>query len=152
MEVFSTAFDSGDKVPEKYTCGGEDVSPPLAWRDIPQGAKSLVLICDDPDSGDEPWSHWVIYNIPVEKTEIPEGIEKKGRLPWGALQGRNSFGNIGYGGPCPRLGETHRYFWRLYALEEECDLMPGATRAQLMDWMEDRIVGQSEIVGVYSQV
>jgi Raf kinase inhibitor-like YbhB/YbcL family protein len=144
MQLKSSAFEPGGTIPERYSCDGQNVSPPLTWDDVPQEAQSLAVICDDPDSSGGVWSHWVIYNIPVDKRELVEGIELSGQLPWGGIQGRNDFGKIGYGGSCPALQETHRYYWRLYALDAPCDLGERATRAQIFDWMKDQKLASSE--------
>ena len=146
MNLRSTAFEAGETIPERFTCEGKDISPPLMWNEVPQGTQSLVLICDDPDSSNKVWSHWVLYNIPADQKQLMEGIEPIGHLPDGMVQGRNDFGNFGYGGPCPTLGETHRYYWRLYALDVPCDLGPGATRTQIFDWMEGHKLDSSELM------
>ncbi|MGD8465479.1 MAG: YbhB/YbcL family Raf kinase inhibitor-like protein [Anaerolineae bacterium] len=151
MELMSSAFDSGDSIPDKYTCLGENISPPLVWRTVPKGTKSLALVCDDPDAQNGMWSHWVLYDIPADRQELPEGLEPKGRFPWGGVQGRNDFGGVGYGGPCPPMGETHRYFWRLYALDAPCALGAGATRAQLLDWAHDHTLGVAELMGRFAR-
>ena len=151
MQLTSTAFEAGETIPARFTCEGEDISPPLTWNDVPSGTQSLALICDDPDSSNGVWSHWVLYNIPANQSELIEGIKPIGQLPEGGLQGRNDFGEIGYGGPCPTIGETHRYYWRLYALDAPCDLGPGATRAQLIDWMQDHKLGTSELMARFNR-
>lgn len=151
MQLTSTAFKAGETIPVRFTCEGQDISPPLAWIGVPQGTQSLALICDDPDSSNKPWSHWVLYNIPADQRELTEGIEPIGQLPEGGLQGRNDFGEIGYGGPCPSIGETHRYYWRLYALDTPCDLGPGATRAQLIDWMQGHKLDTSDLMARFTR-
>ena len=151
MNLTSKAFEAGEMIPIKYTCQGENVSPPLEWTKVPKEAKSLALICDDPDASSSfgPFSHWVVYDIPADRSQLEEGIERDGRLPEGGLQGRNDFGNIGYGGPCPPRGETHRYYWRLFALDEPCELGPGATRQQVLDWAINHTIEQSELVAQF---
>jgi Raf kinase inhibitor-like YbhB/YbcL family protein len=151
MKLRSTAFEAGETIPEQFTCEGKDISPPLMWNDVPQGTQSLVLICDDPDSSNKVWSHWVLYNIPADQRQLMEGIEPVGELPGGMVQGRNDFGQFGYGGPCPTIGETHRYYWRLYALDVPCDLGPGATRAQIFDWMEGHKLDSSELMARFAR-
>ena len=151
MQLTSTAFEAGETIPTRFTCEGEDISPPLTWNDIPSGTQSLALICDDPDSSNGIWSHWVLYNIPADQSDLQEGIKPIGQLPEGGLQGRNDFGEIGYGGPCPTIGETHRYYWRLYALDAPCDLGPGATRAQLIDWIQDHKLDTSELMARFNR-
>jgi Raf kinase inhibitor-like YbhB/YbcL family protein len=97
------------------------------------------------------WSHWVLYDIPPDRQELSEGLEPEGRFSWGGVQGRNDFGDVGYGGPCPPVGETHRYFWRLYALDAPCALGAGATRAQLLDWAHDHTLGVAELMGQFAR-
>jgi Raf kinase inhibitor-like YbhB/YbcL family protein len=133
MTLSSPAFQQNGHIPLKYTCEGEDVSPPLAWEGVPDGAKSLVLIIDDPDAPDPRapkmvWVHWVVYNIPPDTESLPESASKT-RLPQGASLGLNDFKKTGYGGPCPPVGR-HRYFHKLYALNITRDLR-GATKSQI---------------------
>ncbi len=152
LELTSAAFESGETMPTRYTCEGADVSPPLAWRGVPRDARSLVLICDDPDSTNGPWSHWVLYDVPADRDGLKEDVPPDGRLSWGGIQGRNDFGNPGYGGPCPSPpGSTHHYHFRLYALDESLDLPPGATRQQVLDRIQDHILDQTELIGLYTR-
>lgn len=152
LTLRSAAFNAGDMIDPHYTCDGEDVSPPLSWTGVPEGTKSLALICDDPDAPRGTWSHWVLYNIPPDKSELPEGVPPEGRLTWGAMQGRNDFGNLGYGGPCCPRGSTHRYFFHLYALDVALDdLRPGLTRQQLLDRIQGHILDQTQLMGRYSR-
>jgi len=150
MTITSTAFINGGMIPPKYTCDGSDVSPPLAFAGAPAGAKTIALICDDPDAPRGTWVHWVLYNLPASAKGLPEQVPTQGTLPNGARQGRNDFGNIGYGGPCPPSG-THRYFFRVYALDAELKLDPGATKAQLVKAMTAHILAQGELVGKYKR-
>jgi Raf kinase inhibitor-like YbhB/YbcL family protein len=147
MELTSKAFDAGQEIPARYTCDGEDISPPLKWRNVPREVESLALVLDDPDSPSGRWSHWVVYDIPPEVRELDEDVPPEGRLPWGGSQGRNDFGELGYGGPCPGGGETHRYYFRLYALDAPCKLAMGATRAQLLEWAHDHTLAETELMG-----
>ena len=151
MDLTSNAFDAGGTIPARYTCDGENHSPDLAWSSVPPEAQSLVLIFDDPDSPNGPWSHWVLYNIPPDQGALSEGVQHGGQLPWGGVQGRNDFGDVGYGGPCPSHGSTHRYFFRLYALGEKLDLTPGATRAQIMDRIHDQVLDSTELMARYTR-
>lgn len=158
LQITSTAFAAGERVPTKHTGEGEDVSPPLAWSDLPPGTKELALICDDPDAPTkEPWVHWVIYKIPPELRSLPEGIPARSNLqePAGPLQGKNSWPNgrtIGYRGPMPPPGHgQHRYFFRLYALDAKLSLPPGASKAELLDAMQGHVLGEGELLGTYSR-
>lgn len=151
MTLVSPAFDTGESIPAVHTCDGDDASPPLAWHNVPEGAKSLTLICDDPDAPSGTWSHWVLYNIPPDRTELPGGLPPDGELDWGGFQGRNDFGNIGYGGPCPPRGATHRYFFRLAALDEALDLGPGLTRQQILNHVAEHRIDQAELMGRYQR-
>ncbi len=151
MNLTSTAFEAGETIPARYTCEAENVSPPLNWQSLPAGAQSLVLICDDPDASNGPWSHWVLYDIPIDVDELAEGLPREGRLPWGGAQGRNDMGNVGYDGPCPPYGSPHRYYFRLYAVDETLELTPGATRAQVLERIHDHVVGQTELMGRYAR-
>jgi Raf kinase inhibitor-like YbhB/YbcL family protein len=151
MDLTSSAFDAGGTIPARYTCDGENGSPALEWSSVPPEAQSLLLIVDDPDSANGPWSHWVLYNIPPEQGGLSEGIQHGGQLSWGAVQGRNDFGDAGYGGPCPGHGATHRYYFRLYALGEKLDLSPGATRAQVMDRIHGQVLDSTELMARYTR-
>ena len=148
MKITSTAFEEGDLIPRQYTCDGEDISPPLEWADLPEGTQSLALICDDPDAPSGTWVHWVVFNIPAPTSELPEGFPGEEELPDGTRQGRNDFRRIGYGGPCPP-GGTHRYFFKLYALDTFLDEAPGITRDELLEAMEGHILVKSELMGRY---
>ncbi|MHB2153543.1 YbhB/YbcL family Raf kinase inhibitor-like protein [Calditrichota bacterium GD2] len=150
MKLISSAFEEGRMIPPKYTCDGQDVSPPLSWSDVPQETRSFALICDDPDAPMGTWVHWVIYNIPDTTRSLPEAIPPSERLDNGTLQGKNDFKRYGYGGPCPP-GGTHRYFFKLYALDDKLDLPPGATKAQLLQAMNGHIVGEAQLMGKYSR-
>lgn len=146
----STEFEHEGSIPEKYSCDDADVSPPLDWQNVPPEAMSLVLICEDPDAPAGVFDHWVLYNLPASASSLPEGVEKHERLGNAAMQGRNSFGRIGYNGPCPPRG-THRYYFRLYALDRELDLQPGASKQQVQNAMEGAVMAQGELMGRYSR-
>jgi Raf kinase inhibitor-like YbhB/YbcL family protein len=150
MKLISKKFDSGKAIPDKYTCQGENISPPLEWIDLPPGTEYLALIVDDPDAPNGAFAHWVLYDIPADRRELHEDLGKAGQFPWGGIQGRNDFGNIGYDGPCPPDGEVHRYYWRLYAVDTPCNLGLGATRAQLLDWLENHTIAMTELIGEVS--
>src|SRR5215471_4933980 len=153
MTLKSPAFQQDGHIPSKYTCEGEDVSPPLAWEDAPNGAKSLVLIIDDPDAPDPKapkmvWVHWVVYNMPPDTKSLPENAGKA-RLPLGALLGLNDFQKTGYGGPCPPIGR-HRYFHKLYALDITLDLRD-ATKSQIERAMRGHVLANAELIGTYQK-
>ncbi|HYV73694.1 MAG TPA: YbhB/YbcL family Raf kinase inhibitor-like protein [Candidatus Binatia bacterium] len=145
----SSAFASGAAIPDAYTCTGGDVSPALAWSGAPTPIVSFALIADDPDAPAGTWVHWLIWNIPPTMQALPKDMPKSGRLDSGALQGRNDFRKTGYNGPCPPPGKTHRYFFRMYALDAKLTLEPGATRQQLDAAMKGHIVGEAEYMGTY---
>jgi len=150
MEIKSSAFGSGEMIPAKYTCDGADFSPQLEWSGSPAGTRSFALICDDPDAPMGTWVHWVIYDIPPTATMLAEGITREKDLPGGGTQGINDFRKIGYGGPCPP-GGTHRYFFKLYALDSELGLKPGVTKDQLLKAMRGHILGEAQIMGTYKR-
>lgn len=151
FRIATRAFSMGAKIPAKYTCGGEDVSPPLEWSAPPTGTKSLVLIVGDPDAPGGTWYHWLLYNIPVHAGGIWEHVTATAELPGGMLQGKNSFGKIGYGGPCPPLGQTHRYLFHLYALDTVLKLRAGASHAELQGAMRGHVKGEAEWMGRYGR-
>jgi Raf kinase inhibitor-like YbhB/YbcL family protein len=151
MTLNSSAFQQNGRIPSKYTCEGENVSPPLAWEDVPNGAQSLVLIIDDPDAPDPNapemvWVHWVVYNIPPGTKSLPENVHS---LPQGASLGRNDFERPGYGGPCPPIGR-HRYFHKLYALDIRLDLRD-ATKPQIEQAMRRHVLANAELIGTYQK-
>jgi Raf kinase inhibitor-like YbhB/YbcL family protein len=148
MKLESSAFVHKQSIPSQYTCDGRDISPPLAWDEPPAGTRSLVLICDDPDAPGKTWVHWVVYNLPPEVRSLPENVPQDNPLPKGALQGINDFGTTTYGGPCPPSG-THRYFFKLYALDRVLELPKGATKAQVESAMKGHILAQAELIGHY---
>jgi hypothetical protein len=148
IKITSAAFEEGGMIPRKYTCDGDDVSPPLAWTGVPAEAKTLALICDDPDAPMGTWVHWVLFNLPGSTQELHEVIPPEKELKNGAKQGRNDFRKIGYGGPCPP-GGTHRYYFKLYALDAALNLPPGATKAELLTAIEGHILAQGRLTGKY---
>ena len=145
----SPAFGSGGAIPDRYTCQGTDDSPALIWTGHPAPAASFALIVDDPDAPAGTWVHWVIWNIPSSSHLSPANVARTASLADGTIQGRNSFGKIGYNGPCPPPGKTHRYFFRLYALDTKLALSPGATRKELDAAMKGHILGTAEHMGTY---
>lgn len=150
MEITSAAFQDGGLIPQKYTCDGEDVSPPLAWTDPPRETQSIALIADDPDAPRGTWVHWVIYDLPPDARGLSEGVPPAETLPNGAKQGRNDFGKIGYGGPCPPRG-THRYFFKLYALDRKLGLPAGKTKQELLEAMRGHVLTEAQLMGRYAR-
>lgn len=150
LSLSSSAFDHQSSIPSRYTCDGEDISPPLDWGEAPSGTQAYALIMDDPDAPAGTWDHWVLYNIPASVSLLEAGIPPDEELPNGALHGRNSWQDLGYGGPCPPDG-THRYFFRLYALDSALDLSAGANKEQVLEAMEGHILGQAELMGTYTR-
>jgi hypothetical protein len=149
VKLISTAFASGKPIPIDYTCDGKDLSPPLSWTNVPPGTKSLALICEDPDAPGGIWTHWVLYGLPAETTQLPAGVGATASLPGGGSQGLNSFNRIGYGGPCPPPGKTHRYFFRIYALDSTISLSPNADTKELSNALKGHVMGQGELIGTY---
>ncbi len=146
----SSAFQNGGEIPVKFTCDGDDASPPLEWSDPPAHTRSLALIADDPDAPSGTFTHWVLYDLP-RQTRLPEGVPPKENISSGGLQGRNGFGKVGYGGPCPPRGKPHRYFFKLYALDSELKLPPGASKADVENAMKRHIVAHAEWMGKYQR-
>jgi Raf kinase inhibitor-like YbhB/YbcL family protein len=150
MQLVSSAFQPGAPIPARFTCDGQDLSPPLQWSGHPAQTKSFALIMDDPDAPGGTFVHWVLYNVPPVTLALPEAVPSKSSLGDGSRQGRNSFGKTGYGGPCPPSG-THRYFFRLYALNRELELAAGATREQLLSAMKGHVLAEAELMGRYAR-
>ena len=151
MVVTSAAFRSGLDIPPRYTCDGENVSPPLTWSGTPPGAKSLALICEDPDAPSGNWVHWVVFGLPPTVTAIPEGVKRDQSVLAGAKLGKNDFKEARYGGPCPPEGKAHRYFFRVFALDHELGLKDGATRDEVMHAMEGHVLARGETMGTYAR-
>lgn len=149
LQLTSPAFADGARIPQKYTGDGEDVSPALQWSDPPAMAKSWALICDDPDAPRGTWLHWVIFNLPAKLRQLDEAQSTAGTFADGTKQGTNDFGTIGYRGPAPPRGKTHRYFFKLYALDTILDLPPGATKGQWLSAMQGHVLGEAQLVGLY---
>jgi Raf kinase inhibitor-like YbhB/YbcL family protein len=143
MKLISPVFGQNQNIPEKYTCDGEDISPPLEVQEIPEGAKSLVLIMDDPDAPGGTWVHWTVWNIDPETTQIMENS-----VPEDSVEGITSFGNTGYGGPCPPSG-THRYIFKIYALNAILGISSSSDCKELEKEMEKHIIEKAELVGLY---
>jgi Raf kinase inhibitor-like YbhB/YbcL family protein len=150
LEIKSDAFSAGGMIPKKYTCDGDNISPQISWGKIPNATKELVLICDDPDAPMGTWVHWVLYGIGPSTNLLPENMAKKDSIG-GITQGKNSFGKVGFGGPCPPHGSSHRYFFKLYALDKVLNLKPGAAKDVLTKAMEGHILAQGELMGRYGR-
>jgi len=148
MKLTSTAFKEGEAIPRGYTCDGANVSPPLEWTGVPKTAKTIAIIADDPDAPAGTWVHWVLYNLAAEGLGLIENTPQIEMLKGSGVQGKNDFGKIGYGGPCPPSG-THRYFFKFYALDSELTLKPGATRAEVEQAMEGHILARAQLMGTY---
>ena len=152
LKIASSAFTQGHAIPNKYTCEGEDISPPLQWSGTPDGTKSFALICDDPDAPAGTWVHWVIFNLPATTTGLPEKMAGTETLPDGAAQGITGFKRTGYGGPCPPRGKPHRYFFKLYALDAVLPLEPKATKQELLQAMRGHILAEGQLMGTYQRL
>jgi Raf kinase inhibitor-like YbhB/YbcL family protein len=151
IQVSSIAFTEGDTIPKDYTCDGKDISPPLNWSGVPDGTRSFVVISDDPDAPVGTWVHWVLYDIPADLGGLPEGVPKSPSVAGVGTQGSNDFRKTGYNGPCPPRGKPHRYFFKLYALDIELNLEPGATRATVEKAMGGHILSEGQVVGKYGR-
>jgi len=152
LTITSDSFASGQSIPAKYSCIGRSISPPLAWNEPPAGTQSFALIMDDPDAPIGTWVHWVLYNIPLARRDLQEDLQITGKNidPNAIYVGKNSSGNIGYDGPCPPSG-THRYVFKLYALDTTISLLPGATKEKILQEMDGHILAQGELVGTFSK-
>ena len=147
----STAFKEGDRIPVKYTCDGQDISPALVWDEPPQQTEAFVLMVDDPDAPGGVFTHWMIFNIPANTHQFGEGVPIQEQLESGALQGKNDFGKIGYRGPCPPSGSSHRYRFTIYALDQRLNLKAGASKKQVIDAMQGHILAQGQLTGTYQR-
>jgi Raf kinase inhibitor-like YbhB/YbcL family protein len=163
IQLRTTAFADGGMIPHRFTCDGSDRSPDLSWSGVPENSRTLALICDDPDAPAGTWSHWVVFNLPARVTGLKEGVPATKRVPnssmeessptgsnGDAIQGENDFGKLGYGGPCPPSG-THRYFFRLYALDARLELGPEATRADVLKAIKGHILAEGRLTGKYAR-
>jgi len=148
LTITSPDFKHNGLIPAKFTCDGEDISPLLQWAGVPEGTVSFVLICDDPDAPMGTWDHWLLFNLPGDTTELPEAVAV---LPTGTREGNNSWGKIGYGGPCPP-DKVHRYFFKLYALDGVLTVDDGVTKAEIESAMEGHVLGQAELMARYDRV
>lgn len=146
----SPAFKEGGQIPVKYSCHGQDISPPLTWSNAPAAAAGYTLIVEDPDASAGTFTHWVIFNIPPQLTGLPEGLPREGRLTSGAVQGKNSMGKTGYAGPCPPPGKPHHYHFRFYVQDRLLPLQPGASKEQVRAALQGHTLGQAELMGLFA--
>lgn len=152
MKIHSDAFHNGENIPMEQTCSGADISPPLSWSSAPEGTKSFTLIADDPDAPNGTWVHWLAYNIPANTTSLPANVPPIAENDHGMKQGTSSFGNIGYGGPCPPIGHgPHRYYFKLYALDTLLDIPSGANKAALTAAMQGHILAEAQTMGRFER-
>ena len=151
IQVSSSAFDEGEMMVPRYSCDGQNVSPPLSWMGVPKEAESLALIVNDPDASRGSWAHWVVYNMEPGLTELPEGVDTFSGESRIGMEGKNDFGDIGYGGPCPPRGTPHRYQFKVYALDTSLDLPQGATKSQIERAMEGHILAQGQLMARYQR-
>jgi Raf kinase inhibitor-like YbhB/YbcL family protein len=145
IQLTSSAFKEGEAIPRRYTCDGENLSPALSWSGVPQGTASLALIVDDPDAPAGTWVHWVLADLPVDLPGLPESA------PGSGVEGVNGFRKTGYGGPCPPRGSTHRYYFKLYALDKTLGLKTGMSKADVEKAMQGHILAQGQLMGRYSR-
>ena len=146
----SPSFQPNGEIPARFSCGGADLSPAVIWTEPPAGAASFALIMDDPDAPGGVFTHWLIYDLPANLRQLPEGVRASAGPP-GTRQGRNGFGREGYNGPCPPPGPTHRYFFRLYALDKMLNLPPGTSKDKLLRAMKGHVLAQAEVVGRFAR-
>lgn len=150
IQVTSAAFKEGGMIPAKYTCKGANISPPLKIESVPEEAKSLALISDDPDAPVGTWVHWVLFDLPPDTKELVENIPPEKTLKNGAIHGTNDFRKLGYGGPCPPSG-THRYFFKVYALDKKLGLKVGATKKEVEEAMKGHVLREGKLMGKFSK-
>ena len=151
LQLSSTAFAEGQLIPHRHGFDDQNISPALQWSGVPPAAKSLALICDDPDAPAGTWVHWVIYDLPPHTDGLSENVPKSPELANGARQGMNDFKRPGYGGPAPPAGKPHRYFFKLYALDLKPDLKPGLTKKDLLKAMEGHVLAEGQLMGTYQR-
>jgi len=147
----SPDFNAGETIPKQFTCDGGDISPALQWADPPGATQSFALIADDPDAPVGTWVHWVMFDLPANTRSLAQNVPKKEQIADGSRQGRNDFGNVGYGGPCPPPGKAHRYFFKLYALDTKLNLPAGATKKDVERAQQGHVLAQGECMGRYNR-
>lgn len=151
LMVRSSAFSAGGRIPARFTADGANVSPPLEWTGTPPGTAGIAVVCDDPDAPGGTWMHWSCYGLPARATSLPEGVPTTGPLPTGGRQGRNGFGQSGYGGPAPPPGAPHHYRFRVHAVDTKCPLSDGADGPSVEAWLADHTLASGTLVGVYGR-
>ena len=151
LQLTSSAFSEGDSTPAQYTCDGQDISPPLNWVGVPPGTQSLALIVDDPDAPGGTWVHWVLYDIAPERSDLPEGVPLGETTEGVGTQGENDFRKNGYKGPCPPAGTSHRYFFKLYALDTPLNLPPGAKVSEVETALLGHVLDEVQLIGQYGR-
>ena len=152
LDIESDVIKHKGYIPDRYTCEAQNFSPSLKWKDVPANTKTFVLICDDPDADFKPWVHWVMFNIPFDVGAIKENVSAEELSELGIIQGTNDFGKIGYGGPCPPKGKPHRYFFKLYALDEPLNLKEGATKKEVLDSISGHILAETKFISSYQSL
>ena len=149
LAVLSAAFAMGAAIPDRYACA--PFSPPLSWSEVPAGTQSIAVLCDDPDAPVGDWVHWVVFNLAPDVRSLPENVARDAALPGGAVQGVNDYDRTGYDGPCPPPGQTHRYFYKVFALDARLALGAGARKADLMKAMRGHVLAQGALMGTYAR-
>lgn len=150
MQLQCPVLFEGNEIPTKYTCDGDNISPPLTWDTPPNGTRTFALIVEDPDAPSGVFTHWLVYDMPAERHQLDEGVDSHPELPSGGTQGKNDFGKTGFGGPCPPSG-MHRYVFRLFALDQTLDMAPGATKGDLLKFMDGHVLETAEITSTYTR-
>lgn len=151
FSLSSSSFKNGEKIPVQYTCDGKNISPTLSWTNPPKETESFTLMMHDPDAPSGVFTHWILFNIPKNVTQLPEGVPSKATLGNGAVQGKNSFNKIGYGGPCPPSGSLHNYRFHIYAVDRMLDLQAGASEGAVLNAIKNHVLGEAELTGKYSR-
>ena len=151
FQMTSTAIREGQPIPKQHTDDGRNLSPPLQWGEPPTGTRSLALICEDPDAPRGTFTHWVIFNLPADARELSEGVPAEATPSNGAVQGKNDFGKMGYGGPAPPPGKPHRYFFKLYALDQQLDLPAGAGKQNVQAALTGHVLAEGQLMGTYGR-
>lgn len=151
LKLTSDAFQEGKPIPKDHTCDGADRSPPLHWDGVPEGTKAFAIVVDDPDAPSGNWNHWLIYNMPPGTRALAEAVPTKDTLGDSSRQGKNDFGKIGYGGPCPPPGSTHRYYFKIYALSAPLEVEPAATRDDVLKAVKRNTLAEAQLMGKYGR-